>query len=464
MLRTKVFSIVAQIAKQPQLLSHLVHELMVFDDSLRNDWYYDGGDSINGWKGLTWDLLVGKSWFSRWLVAEKDFALARYESIIGNPEAFEIDRDSDQAASTKPTYAAIRVNDLLEAITDRYRPLREFSQKLQFLIDTQIAIFDMFHNRLRDSLSAYQSLTSSIGRNLQGASVDMQKDLQGSGGLERLCRILGSAEYLEKKMRDWSDDVFFIELWDELQYRVKRHGDQSFAGSMTKEHVAERTSSSIDSDDMGALFDETSAAYGQLRVKTEEVLQNRLTTGIRESIRPYGRINPWSSLLTSDSTSSLTLTSELDTTVQYIDQNLRHLASILSQACLRRIVRLIADVLQTFLWDKVLLRYIFSTAGVAQFRRDVETLWGTISKHTRGLHTEQDMGRLKDAITLLSLPIEADEDRERDDEGLGFWEVEKRVFQSNESARDVLEELGIVSLSGTDARDILSRKLERSSA
>lgn len=44
-------------------------------------------------------------------------ALARYQSIIDTPESGELDYDSVDPGATKPTKAAIRVNDLLETIT-----------------------------------------------------------------------------------------------------------------------------------------------------------------------------------------------------------------------------------------------------------------------------------------------------------------------------------------------------------
>ena len=72
MLRRKVFSVVPQIAKQPQLLSHFIHELMSFDISLRDEWGYDGGCGIDGWKGLTWEVLIKKDWFGRWLEVENN--------------------------------------------------------------------------------------------------------------------------------------------------------------------------------------------------------------------------------------------------------------------------------------------------------------------------------------------------------------------------------------------------------
>lgn len=44
-------------------------------------------------------------------------------------------------------------------------------------------------------------------------SKEDQASVQGVAGLERLCRVYGSAEYLEKKMRDWSDDVVSLYGW-----------------------------------------------------------------------------------------------------------------------------------------------------------------------------------------------------------------------------------------------------------
>ncbi|KAI4222545.1 MAG: hypothetical protein L6R36_006066 [Xanthoria steineri] len=161
MLRRKVFGVIPQVAKQPQLLSHFIHELMSFDISLRDEWGYDGGSGVDGWKGLTWEVLVKKDWFGRWLEVEMTFALSRYQNIIDPSESFEIDYESVEPSATKPTNAAIRVNDLLETITDRYRPLPSFSQKLRFLIDIQIAIFDLFHSRLVALSKAFPHLAPS---------------------------------------------------------------------------------------------------------------------------------------------------------------------------------------------------------------------------------------------------------------------------------------------------------------
>jgi hypothetical protein len=207
MLRAKIGSLLPKVADQPQLLSHLVHEVMNFDTTIREEWRYDGGYGVEGWKGLSWEFLVQADWFGRWLQVEKDFALARYQSIVDAPDFGDLDYESVDPKATKPTKGAIRVNDLLETITDRYRPLTSFSQKLQFLIDIQIAIFDKLHERLQSNLEAYLTMTTSFGRAVGGVTKEEQGKLLGVEGLERLCKTFGSADYLEKAMRDWSDDV-----------------------------------------------------------------------------------------------------------------------------------------------------------------------------------------------------------------------------------------------------------------
>lgn len=151
-------------------------------------------------------------------------ALSRYQNIVESPDFGHLDYESVDPKATKPTKGVIRVNDLLETITgrlayvdtqyavltntaDRYRPLTSFSQKLTFLIDIQIAIFDKLHERLAGNLDAYRTMTTFAGRKMAGVTKEEQEKLLGVEGLERLCKTYGSADYLEKAMRDWSDDV-----------------------------------------------------------------------------------------------------------------------------------------------------------------------------------------------------------------------------------------------------------------
>ena len=141
MLRHKIETFMPQIANHPQLFSHFIHELMNFDNDLRETWnYLPDPYAEDNWKGVTWEVLTKHGWYDRWLQVEKEFALARYRDIIDTPDSGEIDYDGVEPTETKPTKAATRVNDLLETITERYQPLSSFSQKLFSINSTTASV------------------------------------------------------------------------------------------------------------------------------------------------------------------------------------------------------------------------------------------------------------------------------------------------------------------------------------
>lgn len=203
-LKEKIDEIVIVLSREPQLMSSFMRTLMIFDESVRAKFNYDGGNTEQGWRGLTWEVL--DTWFNRWLQIERDFALDRYQEIIMSADSGLIDHDSTGTGKTKATYGATQVTDLLKTLTDQYRRLRRFSHKLRFLIDVQLAILDQYHNRLRDSLDAYLSITSTVGRTLHGVTKEQQAALEGTGGLESLCKVFGSAEYIIITLQEWSYD------------------------------------------------------------------------------------------------------------------------------------------------------------------------------------------------------------------------------------------------------------------
>ena len=347
-------------------------------------------------------------------------------------------------------------------MTDRYRTLTSLDEKIEFLINIQITIFSRFHTRLHDSLQAYLSQAASIARTVHGISKEAQAELRSFGGLERLCRVYGSAEYLEKKMSDWSDDIFFLELWDELQDRALADSGRILVGSMSLQYIEERTSGALGHpEESGTLFDVTAGDYQRLRTRAEASIQDMLSRSIRELLRPYGSVNLWSSLSSSVPSNSLALSAELDATVQQLNEYLSFLAKVLSQAPLRRVSRHIALIIQTYLWDSVLMRNTFSASGIAQFQRDVDAVWGTIDRWVGEGQGEMSMRKLKEALILMKLPVETEDGSEGDkDVGPTLQEVDRKVFEDQVGAREVLDELGFEVLELRDVRNVLQRMIE----
>ena len=485
MLKRKLQSFSSQVSSQPQLLSHLVHEVMAFDTTLQDTFAYSPSSPSVPWRGLAYFSMDTCGYFDQWLAVEREFALSRYQSIIDTPDSKELDYDSVSYDATKPTKAAIRVNDLVDTVTDRYRTLASFSSKLRFLMDIQIAIFDQFLGRLRASLEAYITMTSSIGRRMQGVSKEEQTELHGVKGLDHICRVFGSADYLERAMRDWSDDVFFLELWEELQQRVKTRNRVSRNLGELQE-IKQKTSAAVGDDEsngevQGALFDETATSYHNLRVRSEGVLVETLTYNIREALRSYARVVTWASL--SSATAGGAISAELEPTLKLLAEYFGFLSKAVGKTALRRLSRQVAHSIQTFIWDNVLTRHSFSTAGATRLSVDVSALCTNIDSYVSGGQARIGMRRLIDGVALLSLPIRGEISREQpskagdddetaawedtnghaeevDSKQMGLFEVERLVFMDNESARHALEQLGLDSLTEGDARAVLEKRIE----
>ncbi|KIX94804.1 uncharacterized protein Z520_09494 [Fonsecaea multimorphosa CBS 102226] len=498
MVEAKCLSFLPQISQQPQLMSHFMHELMVFDTAIRDTWgYIPIPRMLAEWKGITWRVLTTHGYFARWLKVEKDFALARYKSIRDASDSNDIDFDAD-ATETKPTKGAIRVNDLLETITDRYRGLSSFSQKMKFLLEIQLSIFDDYHNHLHGGLQAYLVSSHTAGRLLQGQS---EAEAFGSKGLESLAKIFGSAEFLERKMSDWNDDVFFLELWDELQYRAKSNSSTgaSIGTDLKVDDVADKTSTTIKSNgtemdgdaDGSGLFDQTASAYRRIRERSEEEMLRFFDVNIRGALRSYVKLAQWSSLgETMSDPVSMAPSPSLDGFFQTTATLLEYLSRVLAPGSMRRICKHYCSTVQREIYDNIIMHHTFSATGAAQLARDLSEIKATIEKHSRlrGV-TGPGLKRLEEAVYLLSLDssqtlengeedewgFNDDDDEEKTkgqataddtitDDGsvkkLGLWDVEKLIFESNEAARKALWDMGLYHLSEGEARNILKRRVE----
>jgi hypothetical protein len=297
-------------------------------------------------------------------------------------------------------------------------------------------------------------------------SREEQASLQGVAGLESLSKIYGSAEYLEKAMRDWSDDVFFLELWTELQVRSPRTPS-----------TVQRQGEEEDPTASGALFDETASAYNRLRIRCENIITELVNNNMRTTLAGYVNTNPWATLQAAQTQQpTLPPTAELDPLLGVIASHFGFLAKALGRVPLRKVARSAAGTIDTILFEQVLLRHSFSAAGALQFSSDISAILSTFDKYIgRGI-ADFGLGRVSEGAALVGLPIlgsksDTDEDMDEDElEGgagkrrLGLWQVGKRVLESSgEEARACLQELGFERLSVTEGRKVLVRRVEMGS-
>ncbi|KAK0725404.1 TIP-1 family-domain-containing protein [Lasiosphaeris hirsuta] len=453
-MREKIASVMAEAVNDPALLSSLMVQLMTFDENIRSGFNYDGGDAENGWGGLTSEVLSVH--FDTWLQAEKRFALERYQTIMTAQDANNIDYDFAGPGKTKPTYAASRVTDLLRSVTGQYEGIKRFSHKLRFLIDIQLSILDEYHDQLRGRLETYLGLTSTVGR-VFGVTEEQLAALEGTGALEILCKVYGSTDHIVNILRDWSNEEFFVTLWERLQTRAKASEDQSnLAGGMSYEQVKDRTSAAVGTEeDDGVLFDETIAAYSARRKRAEEFLSEALIKDHRKAFKAYLQRPQWSTIAEDPSPADayqLAVTSELDEPLRILKRDFDFLSRTLGTAVFRRVWRSALERLNNMLWSDVMMSHKFTASGAAQFLQDLRAISSLIERYIPD--GSSSLGSLSDALQLLNLPVEAGQG------AVSLRQITDMVFTDNTEAKKAMDQLEIDTLTPANARQILQRRVE----
>ena len=198
----------------------------------------------------------------------------------------------------------------------------------------------------------------------------------------------------------------------------------------------------------------------------------------------------------------------MDPLLSHLRSALAFLSLVLAPAPLRRITRAVLGALNTALYDSV-LRAAFSAQGAAQLNADLAALCAAVDEQVGPGVAASGLRRCVEGARLVGLPVrgakpvsssaggegagveewdawaaddaddgggnggaegapqkastpprdEADGDADSAEE-LGLWEVERRLFADNASAREVLEVLGLETLDEKEARRVLRLRVE----
>ncbi|KAL7938803.1 TIP-1 family domain-containing protein [Trichoderma chlorosporum] len=461
--REKVDAVVSETSANPGFLSNFISQIMTLDETIRSRFNYDGGDPENGWAGLSESVL--ETYFDAWFQAERSFALERFEVIMESRDGRKIDYDYSVSGKMKPTYAAVQITDLLRVVTTKYERLRKVKQKLKFLTDIQLDILDGYHDRLRSSLEAYQSLTSTLGRTIHGVTKEQLAALEGTGALETLCKVIGSADHIANTLTEWGDEEFFVILWDQLHKRESRQiklPSSSIANVVGHgDDIKERTVAAVDGgDENGAIFDETIAAYTNRRKAGEELLVGALVESHSKALRAYTHNVQWTTVgesATLDDSSALSITPELDEPLSVLKRNLDFLSKALSAASFRRVWRDALDKLQDLLWSSIITRQSFTALGAAQLAHDCASIFSLVDRFIP--NGSAALESLREGLVLLNLPETAGGEG-ASSATMTLKQASDRAFTNNDEARRVLEELELVALTPPNARQILQRRVE----
>ncbi|KAK9761617.1 hypothetical protein K7432_013353 [Basidiobolus ranarum] len=428
-----------KLIKNPQYLAHTVRETLEFDQAIRELHFYcerDGSD----WKGCVNVFTEQKSTFDAWLNAEKAFAETRFEEIMEEEDIWEPLYDDDlEVEEIRPTKSADKLINLLEIITERYKPLMNLAHRLRFLVEIQLHLLAMYHLKITYAMDNFEKQGFAFIR------ADGHDEIEGLKGVRKLCLWLDSAGYVSEMVKDWGEQEFFLELWEGVNENTESHD----------------TNSDDENDEDGTIFEEIGDTYNTLCERIENVIVRTINKEFTTALRPYRKKRTWAvldpALMYSNSenvetnyTDTLEISPELCSPLSSLSMEINYLGQHLPKPLFVNLFKEFAAEVDDFLWNRILMAYQFSEYGYKQFITDMKIgVWGSTQRWLR--KPENYFKKVKDACTLFAL------------DGPAITKLSAELYDysvANEELTQTLEKLNVFNLSIFEVRELLARRID----
>ncbi|MEQ2196955.1 hypothetical protein XENOCAPTIV_019178, partial [Xenoophorus captivus] len=245
----KVASDASRMLYDDGLFCHLVEEVLQFEKDLRSHHSYPAT-----LPGLL-HILLEDAFLQKWLAVERKMAVEKMDAMLSAEGAWtsQYKDISDMDELKAPECAEIFMT-LLQVITERYRALPSPSAQLRFF-GLQKELVDDFRIRLTQVMK--EESRCPLGT--------------------RYCAILNAVNYISTILRDWGDNVFFLQL----QQAVVSLGDQEVLGSLEMTEVGRLASLE------GSLFDGLLSLLDRLKGDMLGRLLHFLMRDTAEKAQPY---------------------------------------------------------------------------------------------------------------------------------------------------------------------------------
>lgn len=424
-IRRKALTLFDHIQTSPPLLSHLIYETVLFDNALKEKYIYQSFNSASEgkeWRGITGDILSlnNSGNFQIWLDVESASAFERYNEIIDSSDAWKIDYEFVSSDETKPTDSAINVRDLVESLTAHYASLASLKFRLRYFVAVQLGLLDRYYERLKESLSAFVSMTSRFSRAVGSVSADDAELVKGINGIERLSRIIGSLSYVIRALEQWGEEEFYLQLWEDITSRTKGNSgktNDNVGGINAMEKFAAGDSSVV--FDNTTLFDETIESYTALRTQAENALINLLRTEFNGAMREYFKKNDWITVVTDaddppsspesletsgqrQAVDSPSISRELVSALRSTSVLLTFLYRFYSPLAYNKIIRqYMSTVVEKYLWSNIINANTFSLLGAKQLQNDINAIVGALRMGQKASDVAS-VKKLEQATSLLA--------------------------------------------------------------
>lgn len=370
LLSRKLRRAVPSILSHPSLLAHTIYQALSFDAALAEEGFTITDTSARDafesskWPGVADVILGKKEWFEAWIDGEKKFAEDQYHEIISTPDAWQIAEDEveKQASEIRTTNSARRISALVEQVTDRYSPLPDFTQRTRFLISVQLPILELYHGRILSSLDAFETLSSALVRAVPGAlgvnlggkedssvNVDTRSLTSGVSGVQRLCKALLSAHYMEISMDAWGEEVFFLELWTEINRRASLRARAQADPLLPDPRVEE------DQFGQETIFGELISHYRKLSIRAQDMIVQQVCAEVEGNLRPHLTATTTPNPSTESEQDEVAVSQTLLTPIALLSTHLSYIRATLPQSTVTLLYRRIASRLSEHIMQRQIL-------------------------------------------------------------------------------------------------------------
>jgi len=258
----------------------------------------------------------------------------------------------------RSTNSARRIKGLVEQVTDRYSPLPHFTQRTRFLISVQLPLLEYYHSRISSSLDAFETLSSAFVRAVPGAlgvsmgggsaegtaKVDTGRLTSGVDGVQRLCKALVSARFVEGAMEGWGEELFFVELWTEINQRASLRARAEI-------HVSLPDPKLVEGAPEDTIFEELVQQYTKLSRRAEDMIVHQVCGEIEGGLRTHFSTPK----LEADQTDDIALSATLLAPIALLSSHLTFLRSALPHITVTNLYRRIASRLSEHIFNRQIL-------------------------------------------------------------------------------------------------------------
>ncbi|XP_016351479.1 RAD50-interacting protein 1-like [Sinocyclocheilus anshuiensis] len=395
------------------LFCHLVDEVLQFEKELRSTHSYP-----RAYPGIL-HILLEETVFQKWLSVERKMAVEKVDAMLSAEGAWSSQyKDITDMDELKAPDCAETFMTLLLVITERYRALPCPRAQLSFLA-LQKELVDDFRIRL----------------------TQVMKEESRQPLSPRYCAILNAANYISTVLSDWGDNVFFLQL----QQAAVSDGEE-ILGPLGATETGRLASLE------GSLFEALLALLERLRGDMLGRLLDAVMRDVKEKAQPYCK-DRWISLPSQSDQATMSLSSSACPMMLCLRDHLLQLQQMLCLPLFQMFWQGLAERLDSFIYEDLILYNHFNEGGAAQLQYDMTrnlfSLFGHYCKRP-----ENFFKHVKEACIILTLKVGP---------ALLFCDVLKQseedegiLNHQQPSPESALNELGVYKLGPSDVQILLN--------